>query len=70
MSGTGLSSMHAFSFATWNNLWGRYYCYYPFNDEESQNTVRLSNLPKDPQLVNDKTKVQKGEGTFSKSQRW
>lgn len=45
-------------------LGGNYPCYHPSNDEESQNTVRLSNLSQDPQLVNDKTKVQRSEVAF------
>ena len=49
---------------------GNYPRYHPSNDEESQNTVRLSNLSQDPQLVNDKTKVQRSEVASPKTHRW
>jgi len=65
MSGIVLSSMLLLT-----TPGATYPCYHPSNDEESQNTVRLSNLPQDPQLVNYKTRVQRGKVTFPKTRGW
>lgn len=62
MLGTVLSGMLPVT-----TLWVIHCCYHPSNDEESQNTVRLTKLPKDPQLVNDKTNVRRA---FPETHRW